>query len=154
MAGFPARVLLRSAEELKGLPKVLVLTGPTGTGKSDLAVSVARLLMPMGQVISADSVAVHSHTNIGSWKPSSAQQRGVTHHLLDTVSPNLPYSAIDWCREAHRTTRTIHEKAATPIVVGGSAAYIRWYESFLSFFFLFFFFSFLFFFFILSLFFF
>lgn len=102
---------------------VLVLTGPTASGKSALAVALAEELS--GEVISADSMQVYRMLNIATAKISPAEMRGIPHHLLDIVDPDAHYSVADFIRDAEACIRDIQGKGHLPIVCGGTRLYIR-----------------------------
>lgn len=102
---------------------LLIVMGPTASGKSGLAVAVAERLN--GEIISADAFAVYRGMDIGTDKPSTRVRRGVPHHLLDILDPTQPFSAGDFVRAADATIADILRRNRTPIVVGGTHFYIR-----------------------------
>ena len=103
--------------------KLLVLAGPTGSGKSDLAVRLAEQIG--GEIVNADSMQVYRGLNIGTAKPPAEALARVPHHLLDIVSPELNFTASDFRREAAAAIADIDSRGMKPIVVGGTGLYIR-----------------------------
>lgn len=108
--------------ENKKLPKILVILGPTASGKSDLAVELA--LKHNGEIVSADSRQVYKGMNIGSGKITKKEMRGVPHHLLDVVSPKKIFSASDYAKLARKTVDDILKRGKLPIICGGTGFYI------------------------------
>ena len=102
--------------------KILVILGPTASGKSALAVKLAKKLN--GEVISADSRQVYKGLDIGTGKIPRREMRGVPHHLLDVASPKKHFSAGDFVKLARRKIKTIYHTGKLPIVVGGTGYYI------------------------------
>jgi len=102
--------------------KVLVIVGPTSSGKSALAVELARKFD--GEVISADSRQVYRGLNIGTGKITKREMRGVPHHLLDIASPKRKFSADDYVRYARAAIEDISKRGKLPIVAGGTGFYI------------------------------
>lgn len=102
--------------------KVLVIVGPTASGKSALGVSLARKFN--GEVISADSRQVYKGLNIGTGKITKKEMRGVPHHLLDVATPKKKYSAGDYGKRARAAIQQIGRGNKLPIVVGGTGFYI------------------------------
>jgi tRNA dimethylallyltransferase len=104
-------------------PPVVALVGPTAAGKSDLAVDLALSLG--GEVVSADSMQIYRGMDIGTAKLPVAGRRGVAHHLLDLLDVGEPVTVAEfqgWAREAVSDCR---QRGAVPVVVGGSALYLR-----------------------------
>lgn len=109
-----------------------VIVGPTAGGKSSLAVAVAHALARVGvaaEIVTADSVQVYRGLDIGSAKPTPAQQEGIPHHLIDIIDPNpaqgSPFTVVDWLREAEQAIESIRSRGRAPIVVGGTHLYIK-----------------------------
>lgn len=105
------------------MQKILVILGPTATGKSDLAVQIAKKYN--GEVISADSRQVYKGLDIGSGKITRKEMMGVKHYLLDVVSPKKTYSVVDWQKEANKKIKDILERKKLPIICGGTGFYIQ-----------------------------
>jgi len=103
--------------------KLLVLSGPTGSGKSALAVSIAERIG--GEIVNADSLQVYRGLDIGTAKPSAQELARVPHHLLDIVSPEQEFTASDFRREAAAAISDIDRRGKKAIVVGGTGLYIR-----------------------------
>lgn len=107
----------------KKLPKIVVVCGPTATGKSDLAVALARQFD--GEVVSADSRQVYRGMDIGSGKVTAAEMQGVPHHLLDVADPRKKrYTVDDFTRDASAAIADILSRGKLPIVCGGTGFYI------------------------------
>lgn len=104
------------------MQKVIVIVGPTASGKSALGVRLARQLG--GEVISADSRQVYRGLDIGTGKITKREMRGVPHHLLDVASPRHAFSAGNYVRLASKAHSSILQKARMPVVVGGTGFYI------------------------------
>ena len=102
--------------------KVLIVVGPTSSGKSALAVGLARKFN--GEVISADSRQVYKGLNIGTGKITEREMKGVQHHLLDEVSPHSLFTAHDFLERARRVIEKIAARGKLPIVAGGTGFYI------------------------------
>ncbi len=105
------------------MPRFPVIIGPTAGGKSDLAVEVALRLG--GEVVTADSVQIYRGMDIGSAKPTAAEQRGVRHHLIDLVEPTEAFTVSDWLAAAERVIADIRSRGRVPVVVGGTHLYIK-----------------------------
>ena len=103
--------------------KLLVLSGPTGSGKSELAVTIAERIG--GEIVNADSMQVYRGLNIGTAKPPVEDLARVPHHLLDIVSPEQDFTASDFRREAAAAIADIDRRGKKAIVVGGTGLYIR-----------------------------
>lgn len=104
-------------------PPVIAVVGPTGSGKSDLAVDLAFELD--GEVINADSMQFYRGMDIGTAKISLAERRGVPHHLLDTLEVTEEASVSDFQQQARAAIKEIHGRGKRAILVGGSGLYIR-----------------------------
>jgi len=104
-------------------PFVLVVAGPTASGKSRLAMEIARRLSC--EIVVADSMQVYRGLDIGTAKPTPAERREVPHHLLDLREPDQPFSAGDYVPLARRAIREIAGRGRLPLLVGGTGLYIR-----------------------------
>lgn len=102
---------------------LLVLAGPTASGKTALALHLAEALN--GEIISCDSVSVYRYLDIGSAKPSPEERARVQHHCLDLYDPNEITTAGDWARHARAALQTISERGKLPIIAGGTGLYLR-----------------------------
>jgi tRNA dimethylallyltransferase len=102
---------------------VIAIVGPTASGKSSLGIEVALRLD--GEIINCDSVQVYQGINIATAKVPLAERRGIPHHLIDFVSPNINYTAGDWAREAAVVIEDIQRRGRVPILVGGTGLYLR-----------------------------
>ncbi len=107
----------------KSKPKIIVVLGPTATGKSDLAVQIS--LAHNGEVISADSRQVYRGMDLGSGKITKREMRGVPHHLLDVASPRPTYNVAKFQRDAYRAIDDIIARGKNAIVCGGTGFYIQ-----------------------------
>ena len=103
-------------------PKVIVICGPTASGKTSLSIELAKRIN--GEIISADSMQIYKDMNIGTAKPTIEEMQGIKHYLLDFVSPNKRYSVADYAKDAKKAIEEILRKGKTPIVVGGTGLYI------------------------------
>lgn len=103
-------------------PKLLVITGETASGKSELALGLAERFN--GEIICADSWTVRREVNIGTAKPGAADRRRVPHHLLDIVAPCADFTAAVFQRLANEAITDIAARGKVPIMVGGTGLYI------------------------------
>lgn len=104
------------------MQKILVVLGPTASGKSDLAVSLAKKFN--GEVISADSRQVYRGMNIGTGKITKREMKGIRHHLLDVANPKKQFSAENYRVLAHAAIDDIASRGKLPIICGGTGFYI------------------------------
>ena len=105
------------------LPPALVVMGPTASGKSALAMHLAEHL-PV-EIISVDSAQVYRDMNIGTAKPTIAEQRAVQHHLINVIDPTEAYSAAQFREDALRLMREIGARGRLPLLVGGTMLYFK-----------------------------
>ena len=103
-------------------PKLLVLCGPTASGKTALGVALAQATG--GEVVSADSMQIYRRMDIGTAKPTREEMGGVPHHMLDVADPAEDYSVARYVRDADACVRDILVRGRLPIVVGGTGLYI------------------------------
>jgi len=108
---------------MKSKPKILVVLGPTATGKSSLAVELAKKFD--GEIISADSRQVYKGLNIGTGKVTKKEMKGILHHLLDLRSPKYVFSVSDFKKKAEKEIDIILNKNKLPIICGGTGFYIQ-----------------------------
>jgi len=104
-------------------PRVVVLSGPTGVGKSKLAIELAEEFG--GEIISADSMQVYRYMDIGTAKPTPREQRRVRHHLIDLVTPDQPFHAGLYRTLGQRAIDQLHREGKPVWVVGGTGLYIK-----------------------------
>ncbi len=104
-------------------PSVLVITGPTATGKTRLGVELCEKLN--GEVVSADSMQVYQYMDIGTAKPTPEETRGVPHHMIGVASPFEPYSVSLYVEAAARACEDILARGRLPVIVGGTGLYIE-----------------------------
>jgi tRNA dimethylallyltransferase len=104
-------------------PLLLVILGPTASGKSLLAISLAQRFG--GEIVSCDSVAVYRHFEIGTAKPTRAERALIPHHLIDVVEPGEPFTAGEYARRARAIIVEISARGRLPVVVGGTGLYLR-----------------------------
>jgi len=103
-------------------PKIIVILGPTSSGKSALAVKIAKKYN--GEVISADSRQVYKGLDIGTGKITKKEMNGVPHHLLDVVSPKKIFTAANYQKLAKKSIEDILKRKKVPIICGGTGFYI------------------------------
>ena len=103
-------------------PRILVIVGPTASGKSALAVKLAKKFN--GEIISADSRQVYKGLDIGTGKITRKERRGISHHLLDVARPKRQFSVSEYVTITNQAIAKIVEKRKSPIVVGGTGFYI------------------------------
>ena len=103
-------------------PKVIVICGPTASGKTALSIELAKQLNT--EIVSADSMQIYKDMNIGSAKPTLQEMQGIKHYMLDFVSPDERYSVADYKKQATIYIEEILKKGKIPIVVGGTGLYI------------------------------
>ena len=103
--------------------KLLVLSGPTASGKSSLALALAREF-PV-EIVNADSLQVYRRFDVATAKPTVAERAEVPHHLVDVADPDEPYDAGRYVREAERAIGEIRARGKVPMLVGGTGMYIR-----------------------------
>ncbi len=104
-------------------PKIVIVLGPTASGKTELAIRLAESFD--GEIVNADSMQVYRGMDIGTAKPSLEERRRIPHHLIDIVDPDEDFSASDFRREASRAIADIHGRGKRAIVVGGTGLYIK-----------------------------
>lgn len=103
-------------------PNLIVIAGPTASGKTALAVALAERIG--GEVVNADSMQVYKYMDIGTAKPSLEERRGIPHHLMDIVEPDCAFSVAQYCELAHRCIREVQQRGKMPVLVGGTGLYI------------------------------
>ena len=101
----------------------IVIAGPTGTGKSDLALRIAETVG--GEIVNYDSVQIYRGFDIGSAKPSADVRARLPHHLFDIIDPDVDFNAADYARLAREACREITSRGKRPILAGGTFFYLR-----------------------------
>jgi tRNA dimethylallyltransferase len=119
----PLSVACSSLAEETALPLVVILLGPTGSGKTALSLELAERFK--GEIVSCDSVAVYRGMELGTAKPTVAERSRVPHHLIDVTTPDLPFTAGEYSRRARAALNTIAGRGRLPIVTGGTGLYLR-----------------------------
>ncbi|WP_010240773.1 tRNA (adenosine(37)-N6)-dimethylallyltransferase MiaA [Clostridium arbusti] len=102
---------------------LLILSGPTGIGKTDISIKIAKEIG--GEIISADSMQIYRHMDIGSAKVSEDEMQGIPHNLIDIVEPNEEFSVAQYKQLAIDTIKNIVARGKYPILVGGTGLYIN-----------------------------
>ena len=97
-------------------PKVIVICGPTASGKTALSIELAKKIN--GEIISCDSMQIYKDMDIGTAKVTKEEMQGIKHYLVDYVFPNQRYSVADFKKDAKKAIKEILSKGKTPIVVG------------------------------------
>ena len=105
------------------MKKVIVLLGPTGVGKTGASIILAKELKT--EIISADSMQIYRHLDIGTAKPSEEERAAVRHHMIDIVDPSEAYSAGRYIAEVRPVIERLHQEGRIPVVVGGTGLYIK-----------------------------
>lgn len=103
-------------------PKILVISGPTASGKTGLAIALAK--KHGGEVVSADSMQIYRHMDIGTAKPSAQEMQGVAHHMLDVAEPEENFSVARYVDMANACIADILSRNHLPIIAGGTGLYI------------------------------
>lgn len=103
-------------------PEVIVICGPTASGKTALSIKLAKKIN--GEIISSDSMQIYKDMDIGTAKPNKEEMQGIKHYLIDFVEPNQRYSVAEFKKDAESAIEEILSKGKTPIVVGGTGLYI------------------------------
>lgn len=103
-------------------PKIIVICGPTASGKTALSIQVAKRIN--GEIISADSMQIYEDMDIGTAKPTEQEMDGIKHYLIGNVSPTVRYSVANFKKDALKAIEEILQKGKTPIIVGGTGLYV------------------------------
>jgi len=112
---------------LTGKPALVIVLGPTGVGKTSLAIELAQRLN--GEIVGADSRQVYRYMDIGTAKPTAAQRARISHHLIDFVEPDCQLSLAEYQDRAFQTIHALHAGGKLPFLVGGSGQYITAVEA-------------------------
>ena len=102
--------------------KVIVICGPTASGKTLLSIELAKQIN--GEIISCDSMQIYKEMDIGTAKPTLEEMQGIQHYLIDFIEPNKRYSVADYKKDAKNAIKQILSKGKTPIIVGGTGLYL------------------------------
>lgn len=102
---------------------IIVVTGPTATGKTKLSIELAKKYN--GEIINADSTQVYKGLNIATAKVTEDEKEGIIHHLLDIKEIDTEYSVYDYQKDCRNTIELIKNKNKIPIIVGGTGLYIK-----------------------------
>ncbi|SHE40468.1 tRNA dimethylallyltransferase [Desulforamulus putei DSM 12395] len=108
---------------MKDLRPLVVIVGPTASGKTDVAIELAKMVK--GEVISADSMLVYRGMDIGTAKPTPAEMQGIPHHLIDIVDPDEEFSVAMFQTAAEKLIVEITDRGNLPLLVGGTGLYVR-----------------------------
>ena len=120
-----ASVTIASSSHLpeSALPLTVIILGPTGSGKTLLSLELAERFN--GEIVSCDSVAVYRGMDLGTAKPTLAERARIPHHLIDVTTPDQPFTAGEYSRQARTALREISARGKLPIVTGGTGLYLR-----------------------------
>ena len=102
-------------------PKVIVIVGPTASGKTALSIELAKKIN--GEIVSCDSMQIYRDMNIGSAKPTPEEMQGIKHYMIDVAKPNERFSVAEYKKQAENAIEEILSKGKIPIVVGGTGLY-------------------------------
>ena len=105
------------------MPKVLAITGATASGKSELALSLARELD--AEIVCMDSLQIYRRMDIGTAKPTLQEQARIPHHMLDILEPTAAYAVADYARDGEAVIRQILQRGKLPMLVGGTGLYLK-----------------------------
>ena len=102
-------------------PKVIVIVGPTASGKTSLSIELAKQIN--GEIVSCDSMQIYKDMDIGSAKPTKEEMHGIKHYMIDEVNPTERFSVAEYKKRAEKAIDEILKKEKMPIVVGGTGLY-------------------------------
>lgn len=102
---------------------VLVIAGPTASGKTALSIELSKIYD--GEVVSADSMQIYKKMDIGTAKPEKEEMCGVVHHMIDIIEPSETFSVADYVKKAHIEIEDIYKRGKLPVVAGGTGLYIN-----------------------------
>ena len=120
--GLPLHTLKQFKRYSMNKPTVIVIAGPTASGKSSLAVELAKKIN--GEIVSADSMQIYKDMDIGTAKVSNEEMQGIRHYMIDIISPSKRYSVSSYKKDAEKCIEEILSKGKTPIICGGTGLYI------------------------------
>ena len=104
-------------------PKLIIICGPTGIGKTAMAIEIAEAFKV--EIIGADSMQIHRHMDIGTAKPTADEQALIPHHMIDIIDPDTPFDAVRFADLARSAAAELHDRGMIPLVVGGTGLYIK-----------------------------
>ncbi|MGB7161279.1 MAG: tRNA (adenosine(37)-N6)-dimethylallyltransferase MiaA, partial [Tepidisphaeraceae bacterium] len=116
-------LLFAAMDEMTAAPRIFAIIGPTASGKSDLAMALARRVG--GEILSVDSMQVYRGMDVGTAKPSAQEQRDVRHHLIDVVDPDQPFTAARFVEMADGVMADARKRHVPLIAVGGTPLYFK-----------------------------
>jgi tRNA dimethylallyltransferase len=111
------------SERAAALPRLVVIVGPTASGKSALGIALAQRFG--GEILACDSTQVYRHFDIGTGKVPVAERRGIVHHLIDLVEPDEVFTAGDFRRRALEVLEDLRQRGKLPIITAGTGLYLR-----------------------------
>jgi tRNA dimethylallyltransferase len=103
--------------------KIIIICGPTGVGKTGFAIGLAQKIR--AEIVGADSMQIYRGMDIGTAKPTAAEQAAVVHHMVDIVDPGQDFDAAEYGRMAEKCVVALLSKGTTPLVVGGTGLYLK-----------------------------
>jgi tRNA dimethylallyltransferase len=112
-----------ASKALQSLPGIIIVCGPTGIGKTRVAIRLAEAFD--GQIIGADSMQIYRLMDIGTAKPTPHERARVRHHMVDVIDPDTPYDAARFARDAGAVVIDLHGQGVVPVVAGGTGLYIK-----------------------------
>ncbi len=104
-------------------PKIIVIYGPTGIGKTHTAITLARMFN--GEIIGADSMQIYRRMDIGTAKPTAKEQASIPHHMIDVAEPDEPFDAARYSARVRKIVAMLCQRKVIPFIVGGTGLYIR-----------------------------
>ena len=110
-------------EEETNMQKVIVICGPTASGKTALSIELAKKIY--GEIVSADSMQIYDEMSIGTAKPDKEEMQGIKHYLIGNIEPTRRYSVSEYKKDATKALEEIIQNNKTPIVVGGTGLYVN-----------------------------
>ncbi len=104
-------------------PPLIVIAGPTASGKTSLSIALSRRLQ--GEVVAMDSMQVYRYMDIGTAKPTMEEREGIVHHMLDVANPKDTYSVAEYAKQAKDCISDVHQRGNVPILTGGTGLYLK-----------------------------
>lgn len=105
------------------MARVIIICGPTASGKTKLSIEVAKAFN--GEVISADSMQIYKHLDVGTAKVLESEKQGIPHHMLNIVDPDQAFSVAEYVEQARKIIYDVIARGRTPILVGGTGLYVN-----------------------------